>query len=82
MPSCKETARLVSESMDRKLPLWQRIILKMHLMMCTYCARFKQQLQILRRASRFDDETETAASTRMPEEMRQKIKSTLRDHIS
>ena len=85
MPSCKETARLVSESMDRKLPLWQRMILSLHLMMCTYCASFKRQLQIIRRASRYNDdnrEHESAGSVRMPEDARRKLKKTLQDRLS
>ncbi len=84
IPSCKETARLVSDSMDRKLPWWQRLPLTVHLMMCTYCARFKRQLQIIRRASQTDAEglENESTSVQMPDDVRRKIKKSLQDHLS
>ena len=66
---CNEVTRKVSESMDRKLPMRQRLFLRMHLMMCKYCSRFRRQLQIIRNASRLDDfsfETFDAENTLSP----------------
>ena len=54
---CKDVSRKVSETMDRKLPFHHRILIRVHLMMCKYCARFRQQLLLLRKASRIDDLT-------------------------
>jgi hypothetical protein len=51
---CNEVTRKVSESMDHKLPMRQRIFLEMHLMMCKYCSRFRRQLQAIREAARLD----------------------------
>ncbi len=55
MFNCKDVSQRVSESMDRSLPLHHRMMIKIHLMMCKYCARFKQQLLALRDACRLDD---------------------------
>jgi len=55
MCHCDEVTRRVSESMDRKLPMGQRILVRMHLMMCRYCSRFRRQLQAIRNAARLDD---------------------------
>jgi hypothetical protein len=55
MFNCKDVSQRVSESMDRSLPLHHRMMIKIHLMMCKYCARFKQQLLALRNACRLDD---------------------------
>ena len=55
MFSCKDVSQLVSESMDRSLPFYQRVLIRMHLMMCKYCARFKNQLLTLRGACRLED---------------------------
>jgi len=48
MLSCKETTLLVSESMDRTLPLGRRLAKRFHLMMCVLCARYERQLLMLR----------------------------------
>ncbi len=50
MLSCKEAAGLLSESLDRKLPLGQRIALRMHLLFCRFCRRFSRQVLFLRGA--------------------------------
>lgn len=46
--NCREVSRLVSESLDRKLPLHQRMGIRVHLSMCKFCSRYRKQLLILR----------------------------------
>ena len=48
MRSCKEISILISESLDRQLPLHQRIAIRIHLLMCTFCSRYRQQVLFLR----------------------------------
>ncbi len=50
--TCKETSRLLSQSMDRKLTLAQRATLRLHLSTCPVCPRFGAQLNSLRVAMR------------------------------
>lgn len=50
MISCKEASRLMSQAMDRRLPLWERARLRLHLAICDACANFNRQVQFLRRA--------------------------------
>lgn len=52
MLRCREVAQLVSESMDRRLPLRQRAQVWIHLAMCRLCAGFARQARLLRRAVR------------------------------
>ena len=52
MKTCKEVHRLVIEGQDRKLPLSQRIAVRVHLMMCGACRRFEAQMAFLREALR------------------------------
>ena len=52
MFNCKEVSRRVSESMDRKTPIYERMGLKMHFLMCKYCTRYKNQMLMLRDAMR------------------------------
>lgn len=52
MLTCKEASRLVSESLDRRLRLTERLGLRVHLLICEACACFAAQVRFLRRASR------------------------------
>ena len=52
MKSCKEVSRLLSESMERKLSLGDRVGLWFHLAMCRLCRGFSKDLQLLRDAAR------------------------------
>lgn len=48
MLSCKEVTSIVSQSLDRKLPLRQFMAVRIHLMMCKFCSRYRKQLLFLR----------------------------------
>ncbi len=80
MLSCKEVSYLVSESLDRKLPLWQRIQVRLHLLMCRFCSRFRKQVLFLRDTARHYlmavEETETGPG--LSPEARDRIKRSLK----
>lgn len=46
--NCKQTSQLVSQSLDRRLSLGERIAVRVHLCICKYCRRFRQQLSAIR----------------------------------
>lgn len=48
MLTCKEASVMVSQSLDRKLTVRERLNVKFHLMMCSACQRMEKQLQLLR----------------------------------
>jgi hypothetical protein len=52
MLNCKKATRLVSESQDRKLSVTERIPLKFHLLICSGCKNFSQQIPFLSQAMR------------------------------
>lgn len=52
MLTCQQVTHLLSEAQDRELRLKEKLPLKLHLMMCSGCANFRQQLDFLRRACR------------------------------
>jgi len=52
MLSCKDVTRLISDSMDRSLPLGKRIGVRLHLMICRFCARYERQLLLIRETLR------------------------------
>jgi hypothetical protein len=79
-PSCKEATRLQSESMDRKLSVWERMGLSLHLLLCKWCRRYRQQLGFLRSAAHQCDEHQASQrpeclSTEARERIKQKMKA-------
>jgi hypothetical protein len=51
-PPCNEVVKLVSEDMDRPLPLGTRLKLRLHVLICDACRRYRQQLRAIRDALR------------------------------
>ena len=51
MSSCKEVSRLISESLERKLPIQKRITIRIHLLYCEFCSAYKKQMLLLREAT-------------------------------
>ena len=52
---CNDVSQKVSQSLDASLPFHHRLAVRMHLLMCRYCARFRRQLIMLRKVSRHMD---------------------------
>lgn len=52
MLKCKEVTHLLSEALDRKLALGERVPLSLHLAMCKGCRNYGRQLDLLRQATR------------------------------
>jgi hypothetical protein len=48
MPACREVSRMVSDGMDRRLPLRRRLLIRMHVSMCVLCRRYEKQLHLVR----------------------------------
>ncbi len=55
MLTCREISKWVSESLDRKLPLHLRVEVRLHLMMCRMCRRYRRQTVALRTILRVQD---------------------------
>jgi hypothetical protein len=81
MRTCKEVTRLISESLDRDLPLRERIGLRMHLIMCKFCSRYEKQTLMIRDAIGFYakqmDRGESTPLHKLSKEARERIKSSL-----
>ena len=50
-PPCSEIARMISDSMDRPLPLRKRLAIRAHREICVWCDRYHHQLHVLRNSS-------------------------------
>ena len=81
MLSCKEAMRLVSEQLDRKLPLRQRLSLRFHVLMCRACSRYKHQITTLNQSinHRYREGPPSLQHADLPENSLQQIKAALRD---
>jgi hypothetical protein len=78
-PNCKQASRLQSEAFDRKLPFTQRFGLRIHLLLCTWCRRYGQQLRFLRQAAHdHPQELIEPADQSLPSSARERIKEKLR----
>jgi predicted anti-sigma-YlaC factor YlaD len=52
MLNCKQATALMSMGMDRKLTLFERVGLRLHLSMCSGCRNFSKQMDFLRQSFR------------------------------
>jgi hypothetical protein len=80
---CKDVSQKVSQSMDIQLPYHHRMAVHMHLLMCRYCARFRDQLLMLRKMSRQidSDPSNTKITNKLSEASKERIKKNLRTSL-
>jgi hypothetical protein len=77
-PSCREASRLQSEALDKKLSLFQRIGLSLHLLICKWCRRYGRQIRFLRCAAHEHPENlSEAVPQKLSPEARERIKRRL-----
>ena len=76
MLTCKEVSELVSESLERELPLRRRMAVQLHLMMCSMCRTYQKQTLQLRDAMRTYAHREP--TEHLSKDARQRIKNALK----
>jgi hypothetical protein len=47
MISCRQAARFISEGRDHPLPLCRRLIVRLHILICSVCRGYEAQLRRL-----------------------------------
>ncbi len=77
--SCKQITALISLSMDTKLPLYKRMGIRFHLMMCVLCRRYQKQLLFIRSILGHDEEGEDQPCEILSDDARKRIGDTLND---
>ncbi|MFC1824006.1 zf-HC2 domain-containing protein [Thermodesulfobacteriota bacterium] len=79
MFNCSEVSRMVSQSLDSSLPFFQRVGIRLHLLMCRYCSRFRRQLLLLRKTIQVYTLTgeEADAAGTLSSEAKERMKRTL-----
>lgn len=82
MLSCRDATELISRSMDIPLPAWKGIALRIHLLMCKFCTRYKRHLlfirEAVRRAARAEEAEGLGPVGTLSPEARRRIEEMLR----
>jgi len=82
MLSCKETSRLISEELDHELPLYKRVMLRMHLAMCKGCKQAQHQIgaisKVLSRKAQSQETTSSSEGPPLSESSKEHMRSLLR----
>lgn len=84
MLDCKQASHLLSQSMERRLSIRQRCLLRLHLMMCDACTQFFRQLGFLRKAiaelgRRVENDGRLVLSNQARERIAQAVESRVQD---
>lgn len=81
--SCKQVAQALSASMDRSLTFREQLVIRLHVMMCSFCRQFQLQLRFLRLSARqFINQPLAKRSNphlKLSQQARQRITQALRD---
>ena len=82
LPTCKQMAPVMSESLERRLTLRERVTLKLHLWVCVWCVWYLENLRTMREALRARGTREAEASdvdsaVKLSEEARERIRRAL-----
>lgn len=80
LPPCKEIVKIVSASLDRKLTVRERVVMRLHLVACKPCVRYMEQSQFLSSAaSQLDENLKDELFTgKLSDEARDRIKNILK----
>jgi hypothetical protein len=79
-PKCREVVRLLSQSMEVKLPLATRIKIRFHYLICVWCYRYGEQLRALRKiASSLSEHADECGQETLPYSSKERMKQALRE---
>ena len=83
LPNCREATRLQSEALDCPLPMFRRLGLTLHLLLCKWCRRYGRQIRFLRAAIRNQDPVpEQPGEPGLSTEARERMKRTLQAAVA
>jgi hypothetical protein len=79
-PKCREVVRILSQSMDSKLPFTMRIKLRLHYLICAWCQRYEKHLHELRKfASSVPDHVDEFSEEALSPTAKERMKEALRE---
>lgn len=80
LPPCKEIVQIVSASLDRRLTLREKFLMKLHLVACRPCVRYFEQSVFLNDAAHHMDDhlKEDLFAGKLSDDARARIKNALK----
>ncbi len=85
-PSCEIISKQISRSMDEPLTMRERVQVKLHLMACKLCVRYRDQLLAIRKKIRDHvdewEENSDASEVHLSDEKKTRMKRLLSDESS
>jgi hypothetical protein len=74
--NCQKASQILSQSLDRKLSLRERLSLRLHLTICDACTAFGQHLKLMRMTvKKITGQVEENKNVRISETARQRMAS-------
>jgi hypothetical protein len=81
-PKCQEMVQILSQSMDKPMPLRMRIKKRLHFLICCWCQRYEEQLRYMRQTTRqFPEHADEASDAPFSAEARERIKRRLTNQV-
>jgi hypothetical protein len=77
--TCTELARLSSRAMEKPLPRRTRFKIFMHMRMCMWCRRYRDQIRTVRHAASHRDERLDGTVLALDHDAKDRMKSALRE---
>ena len=74
--------RILSIGMDKELPLFTRMKLRIHFLMCSFCQRYMKQLKYMRHVAReFPEKIGDVSDATLPPDAKERIQAALRSKL-
>jgi hypothetical protein len=81
-PDCHHMTRLISRSMDHKLPLGTRIRMRLHYGICVWCERYLQQIAFVKRVSHsFAEHSAACSAEAISPQAKQRLQAALASYL-
>ena len=87
-PTCREVIRLLSDEMDRSIPLRRWITARLHFLICVWCLRYQKQIGLMRNLLRSEEpgsptgDSKAGSDARLSDEARERLKRITRQDPS
>lgn len=79
--TCKHASELMSKSLDGKLSFWQRLSLKLHIVLCPPCKNHEEHFDFLKKASSECDEAIAGSGKGLNDCLSDEAKAKIKDAI-